>query len=178
MRHLTPYGQSGQRFREVDPQEMQSLMRVDASAYLTEAKTAAILAALAHAFPGQGIRAIEYRIHSGGQAAWSWPKMRSELFGGLLDMPEEGRKHTKGATLDTWVTEELEGGDANNLFVVFQGHREPGSLDTLDALPSRDDYFYTKVSYYSYSGRTPVYVVCDGMRGLLDLVGSLGRGDI
>ena len=173
MKHLTPYEQGAPRFRRVDLDEMDSLMSADAFAYLTEAKTAAILAALAHAFPGQWFNAIEFRL----SGPLSMSTMHGEGPGGLDGL--EVRKHTSGYLPKTWVHREREGGDANNLFVAFGDQSLPWIPKSLDAFPSKDDYFYVKISYDSdNSDSEPMYVVCDGMRGLLDLVGSLGRGDI
>ena len=172
MKHLTPYGRPGQRFREVDPQEMSSLMRGDAFACLTQAKTATILAALAHAFPDNRFNVIEYRF--------SCPLSMSTMVGegGGMDTPRQVRMHSKGYILDTWVHKDGDGdGDANNLLVEFGDRSLPWSPDSLDALPSKDDYFYVKLSYDSDdSDRKQEYLICDGMRGLLDLIESLGRG--
>ena len=71
---------------------------------------------------------------------------------------------------------------SNNLHVhVHLGMKGRVEHD-LAVIASADDYFYSRLRTHHgegpLAGRTdPRHFVCEGMRGLLDLVGSLGRGD-
>ena len=157
MRHLTPYGRAGQRFREVDPQEMDSLMSADAPGTLPDTRLRAIRAAIVEAFPRtrRNPRILYFRLH---------PPLSTDTF-------------TRATNLCS--------GQANNINIFHP----TAAISRMDIIYSVDDFFYVTVFYTSHHqkargasslGDWPFghsYVVCDGMRGLLNLIGALGRGD-
>ena len=191
MRHLTPYGQGRQRFREVDPQEMHSLMSEDAPGELTQSKVKAVLDALDRAFPKGYLVVQEYRTTA---PRLEVRMLAADMLSGLCrehgrvvrlvpsaDRPGEAKYEERNKWVLRWSN--WAHPQSNNLHVhVHLGMKGRVEHD-LAVIASADDYFYSRLRTHHgegpLAGRTdPRHFVCEGMRGLLDLVGSIGRGDI
>lgn len=151
----------------VDRQEMESLMSGDAPADINATMVKAIQQALSGAFPKEGIKMYELRIHYG----YISPEMLGRSSGSTFC-----RKYLRDAQQDWRLRTKEDGGPANNIYIFIGIAGQPSEIDVIF---SKDDYFYAMVRRDGFTDDQEVlWAVCDGMRGLLDLTGSIGRGDI
>ena len=190
MKHLTPYGAS--RFREADRQEMTSLMSADRSCEMPAPKVRAVMRALSEKARSLGllpyINLYEYKIVSrlgGGPPDLSVSMfLREEVTEYRNDILDcRVQKMTKGVwSIDTRNSRVV----SNNILITIYD-RAGGPYTRIDVLPSCDDFFYVKVLYFYDSDHdeqsderwpsstaSSCFFVCDGMRGLLDLIRSPG----
>ena len=182
MDHLSPY--SAPRFREADRQEMASLMSADEPARIPATKVQAVMRALAEGFPDYDMSLREFEILI--------PHLSVEILceenqpGIAINSTTRLRRHDKAKSGEGWVcADRLSDKPAHNLLIEFtECYGKQNYEFALDVIASFDDFFYAKnIVLVREGGSSPKsylhkYYVCDGMRGLLDLIGSLGRKDI
>lgn len=201
MTHLAPYGGGNQRYREVDRQEMASLMAADAPGTLPGPKVEALLGALDKAFPDIYLAAPD----TGGSHSLLTVKgylvpqtsLSIEMLGaGSKSGYQSCGTHERGpwphvaadgkiVMRSKWTLSEPTGAQPNYLSIHADISVMGRDIEYfLHTIASADDYFYTRLSPRHDERGGPLqlgrarYVVCDGMRGLLDYIHVLKHGDI
>lgn len=147
-------------FRKVEYDEMERLMRGETFVFFSPGEVNQII----HNLSASGLKGsvVEYRV-KGKVGIDSFSSSGSAIAEIQSVTKESGKKETYRPTRPT-----------DNVLVKFLERRGKGQCNNrIDILKSVDDYFYVDVVWRNQQG----YYICDGVRGLLDLMGVICMGD-